>query len=543
MLGLAEWSWWISEPGSPGFRDRAWQWTALPPTLGGHVLGAWSIDLADRVIPRAPWPGIVTTQTLSAATDSVQSVPLGAGASGGFGGTLSTLETTPATPTGWRTRSVLYLASGADGYTDNGLSIERGDSLRLARIETVASDRGTTGSLGNSGRHEWQAFVRSQWGRHRVEGGFVHRGEALRLVSNEEQSAGGEGGWATYTYLRPSWVGRLGFERAYDHHHSFGGELLESLRDSQSDLSFLEIVASAGAWTLAGRAEVTEAQVRRQGEGAFFQDARWGWATVSASRALGGGRATAALGGGRHGGIDQNTYAPSLEWRSAPGAFEVRAAAARVLWAAWSDLAAGEEPFLQSTWAGTVDAHWRTGTRALRGWVMAGRTEDRAILTRAPIEELWLREGIRVDPDPYPFALAGGEARWVRGNWSFAGEGYGLTRPESVEQARVDPAWGGRALGEYRTGFFGGDLGLRARFGVEAVGARESEAIDPRTIPAYATVMAGLTLTLADATFHALVRNLEDQRRPEPWIDPGTGSEAIGTGVEYRFAFTVRLSN
>src|SRR5438477_12891325 len=135
------------------------------------------------------------------------------------------------------------------------------------------------------------------------------------------------------------------------------------------------------------------------------------------------------------------------------------------------------------------------------------------------------------------------DAAWHGRRFGWIAEGFGLARPASLAQPRVDPSWGARSEAEYRAQFFGGDLGVRFRAGVEVVGARESEALGSRTLPAYATSIAGVTATLADAVIAFRVRNLENRVHEETWLDTSTLTEALGTGRELRFMVTVRLAN
>ncbi len=50
-----------------------------------------------------------------------------------------------------------------------------------------------------------------------------------------------------------------------------------------------------------------------------------------------------------------------------------------------------------------------------------------------------------------------------------------------------------------------------------------------------------LVLILADVTVVTDVRGLEDERRPEVWIHPDTGLEALGPGREFRITLSWRL--
>jgi hypothetical protein len=91
---------------------------------------------------------------------------------------------------------------------------------------------------------------------------------------------------------------------------------------------------------------------------------------------------------------------------------------------------------------------------------------------------------------------------------------------------------------------FVGDLGVRLRVEGAAVGARDSKTGGPETrLPAYWTGTAMALLTISDVTAVLAWGNLENQRHPEPWIDPQTGQLALGPGRQFRLSLTWRLMN
>ena len=159
-----------------------------------------------------------------------------------------------------------------------------------------------------------------------------------------------------------------------------------------------------------------------------------------------------------------------------------------------------------------------------------GRSYDRALLSRAPLEELWLRAGHRRDPDPFDFGLLRAAAVWDLPAGRFSAEGFALSRDRSRAQAEIDPGYGGRTAAEGRFRVFGGDLEVWLRLGADLVGRRESEAEPPRRLGAYVTSHAEAILTLSDFTLSISMRGLEDRPQPQSWISSLTGREALGPG-------------
>jgi hypothetical protein len=111
----------------------------------------------------------------------------------------------------------------------------------------------------------------------------------------------------------------------------------------------------------------------------------------------------------------------------------------------------------------------------------------------------------------------------------------------STLQPQVDPSRGGRVLAELGFKLFQGDLAVRPRLEVWAVGPRESEATPSHPLPAYGSIRAALELTLADATLLIDGRNLADRRATRTWVDTITGIEASGPGRELRVTLIWRL--
>jgi hypothetical protein len=209
----------------------------------------------------------------------------------------------------------------------------------------------------------------------------------------------------------------------------------------------------------------------------------------------------------------------------------------------WSDLAAGQDAFLQSTWKGGGELAWRDGRRQLAaGWVM-GRTLDRALLARFPFEELWLRQGFGRDPEPFDFGLATASADWHGRMVSAHGEVFGLLRDEDAPQATVDPDRGGRLSVETGFSAFAGDLGVKLRGEVAALSGHENPVPDGPWVAGDWTYGLTTSLTLSDAVITMRFRNLENERRILPWTVPATGEAALGGGFEFRLGLAWRLYN
>lgn len=542
--GLPDAAAWWSLPGRPGTTGQAWFGTAFPRTIAGLAVGAWSVDMPGRVELGSPFPGVLSVSSTLATYDSITVVPLAGAAREGFMGTLATAIAVPEVVEERRTRGVIHFSGGSFGFDDNALAIERGDSLNWTRAEVSTGSHLAAGSLDRSGRHQWQVATRWSRAAHRIEAGFGHRGSALLVRGGEEQAARGGAGYVRYRNAnRGRWWG-FGAERGYDVHESFGGFLSRSRRDAQTNRGDLGAGVRGERITFDARFHAAESEVRRLGEdNAFENGARWAYGSASVAMDAGPGRVEGAVGAGRHGALDQLDVAPSLTYRIDRAQWSVRTGVTRALWAVWSDLEPGETPFLQSTWAGVADARIQGRSHVLRGFAVAGRSRDRALVSRQPIEELWLREGFHTDPDPYTFVLVGASGEWRRGRFDVRGEGYGLARSDNPGAVAVDPSFGMRAESGYRMSFFEGDLGVFARLGAEAVGPRESEALEARELPAHVTSYASAAVTLADAVIALCVRNLEDRIREETWLDSATLSEAVSAGREFRFMVTLKLAN
>lgn len=539
-------SWW-GAPGRAGYApDLAWG-TDYPWVFAGHVRGAWALRDA-WLPPTGPFPGVSGSRVPLGWLDSLAIEPGTVGAWEGFDATLAQarpVRDPPRRRPDGRTRAVtdLVLSSGTSAYDANALAIARGDSASGLRVGALSWNRGGLGALGAMGRHQVEASGRWTRGRHGIEGTLGQAGSAASLVAGVEQSGSGAGGSLRYGLDLERYDLRFELARGYDHHESFGSLLAYSRRDAHQRTASGEILARSGAW--GARVEVREALIVRVSEGLGEDERRATslWVAARMDRRRGPAGLHAALGAGRHDAVKRTEVAPSLAFDFGEGSVTGRAYAGRVVAPVWADLGPGTAPFLQSTWLGGFKLGWR-GSQANgeAGWVM-GRTRDRAVVTRWPLEELWLREGFRPDPDSYDFALATSAGQWSWRSWRARGEAYWLLRDAGTAQAQVDRRRGGRASLE--TGFraFAGDLGVRVRGELELVSGRALATGTPGWVAGHATTGVGVGLTLADAVVTFGLRNLEDRRRPLPWVDPSTGEEALGEGMEFRFGLTWRLYN
>jgi hypothetical protein len=172
-----------------------------------------------------------------------------------------------------------------------------------------------------------------------------------------------------------------------------------------------------------------------------------------------------------------------------------------------------------------------------------GRTTDRAIAARRPIEEAWLRAGLRAENGSHEFGLLTVDGEWRGVAWSAGGGAFALARDVSALQARVDPAAGARGFVGWGFRAFQNDLGVELRAEAEAIGEREVEALPGRSLPAHVTSAVAASFALADARVTLRVRNLEDRPRDEVWLDARTGEPARGPGRAFVFAMIWRLSN
>jgi hypothetical protein len=508
------------------------------------VRGTWALDESDA--EARPFPGVRAARSPLAWHDSLTVTTGGDGWSGFDAGLVKArLFHAPLLPdANGRTRALgdLALGSGVGGYDENALWLRRGDSLSFVEGGAEGWKFDGLGPYGPAGRHQYGGAGAWDRNRVRIEGAFTERGAAASLLGGEEQSVGGASGRAGVGYGWGRQQLALSLGRAYDTHESFGGLLDYSRRDARQRWAALEWRGDS-AWS--ARLDVRDAHVARVSElsGRQAWDATSAWLALGAELRGSASHVTAGLGIGRHGELEGTEVAPSLAIGFAEAPFEMRLFAERVVTPVWSDLAAGEEAFLQSTWAGGVDlgAHSPRRGGARIGWLL-GRTHDRAVVERLPLEDLWLRSGFRRDPSTYEFSLFTGSAELTGGWWGVGAETFALLRDRSTIQPNVDPSRGGRSFVEAHWHAFRGDLGVRLRGELEATGGRESEAL-ALALPHEVTYGVGAAFSLADVIVTLRIRNLSDQRTPQTWIDSFTGIEALSPGREVRFSAGWRFFN
>lgn len=534
----------------------SWLGLGWPWTIAGHTVGAWSLTEPARAPAEVPPPGVISMQTALVWYDSVTVGMDTDAAWRGYGAALAS-ATGESQPTP-KSHTIVDLRDGDFGFDDNALSIVRADSLRWLGGEAVAGSRRELGPLVLSGWHQWGAGGGITRGRHSLEVTFRQRASSAALTDLEEQATNGRSGSASYRYRAPRFEFGLRGERGIDRHESLGA-LIPSVRDGGQSGVIGEMFLGDADARLGGRVEWRRTRVERRTLDTDENFALIGntlWGSGRAERRFGDGHLVLDVGAGRHGPLDRYDWAPGLSYRFHAGPLGARIGAERLLAPVWSDLAPGTAAFMQQTWTGIMELDGgATRARHLHASVLFGRTTDRAIVHRLPLDEVWLRLGIHRDAEPYDFGLV-----VLRGVWgatrgiSVGAEGFGLTRDKSAAQASIDPAVSGRSWLEWRGAAFRGDLGILLRAEVDGVGERTSEgAIEglcgdpdvqtPRRLAGYLTLGAGAGFTLAKAIISVRVRNLENRRLEQPWLDCSTGTEALGPGREYRLALTAYLSN
>ena len=541
-------AWW-SRPGDPAWTPDADWGTAFPRTLAGHVRGGWTLTEPARAHGYSVFPGVFGSRSSIAWFDSV-SVARGPGAAwrgweaaqvelAGDGGPA-------ALPGGTlpRARGDFTYLNGTSGFEEYALSVQRGDSLGWLRAESSSWECGGIGPTAISGRHSWGGTAGVARGMHTLGAAVEQRGHAARLVSGEEQSVSGGSGYGSWEIRRGLHAFALRAGRGEDVHESFGGTLDVSRREAERERAEIAWHHADPDLPVAARLEWSHERVTRIDTSRTGPDASALWAAVRGEGRLGDGRLELSVGAGQHQGVDRFEIAPSVAYAFVTPVFDGRLTVERVLAPVWTDLAPGQGAFLQSTWA----AGLQIGARSPRlgaarlAWRM-GRTRDRAVASRAPIEELWLRRGFRVDPRRYDFGLLTGAAEWGGPTLGAGAGGFVLARRASPAQPLVDPGHGARAWAEGGGRFFSGDLGVALRLEAAMVGPRESEASPSRRLDGYVTLGATVTFTLVDVIVTVAGRNLEDEIHPLTWVDPSTGLEAIGARREMVFTLTWRLFN
>ena len=542
-------SWW-GEPGRVGWLPGAWLGLAPPVPLAGLVVGGWHLDEPGRAPSSTPWPGVCQVRSPLAWYDSLEVRGMDGSARQGFDGALAGLRGHTAAGE-QRARATFSFVNGSAGLDENAITLARGDSLRGFGVDVASGKRGALGGVQSAGRHQWGVRTNLTRGRHQIEASIAQRGAATQLAGLEEQSASGQSGAAAWRWQRGRSNWNAAFLRGLDRHESSGGLLAYSEREAQETHLSAGFGQSREGREVGARVEWTEASVRRFAAGEFSRESRALWGAVHARLPAVGGRLDLALGAGRHGGVDRFDVAPSAEYQVRARGFDAALGLERVLSPIWADLAPGTEPFLQRAWIGTL----RLAKAEPRAWrarasLRAGRVYSRALLERLPLEELWLRRGLRAEFGTYDLALAEGGLEWEGGHAGAGLEGYGLAHrstatPEGVARAPgSDPDAGFRAWLGGSVTLFGGDLGVELRGEAAGVSAREAQVEPLRRVPGFVTcaVVGQLTL-LRDAVIVVRARNLEDRVRTELWTDSATGLPALAERRNLTLSFVWRLFN
>jgi hypothetical protein len=222
--------------------------------------------------------------------------------------------------------------------------------------------------------------AREQPAQHR---GAIDRGaRGLCVVSLRRASGGGF---------------ELDYARARSRYESFADYFDQSIRSATNE-RFAGSMWHRSGFT--GSLEYRKEHVLRSLSDEFDAHAHSLWGTFGWSGVLGAGRLDATLGAGTHQALDNKLYpAPSVSYEVQGNGFTARAGIERVLHAQWVDLVLDVNPFLQSTWAGVLDLNLgSTPQRHARLTYLAGRTRDRIIINRTPLEEFALRTGAFPDP-------------------------------------------------------------------------------------------------------------------------------------------------
>jgi hypothetical protein len=547
-------AWW-AQPGEPGWTPSSYLGIPFLPTLAGHVTGAWSERDPGAAPSALPWPGVPARRPIAWSDSAASALGLGSAWSG-FDGSLGGVAA-PRTQFDRRTaHGVFRFATGDLGVDQNSLAFERGDSLAWGRVEAAAGKRGAVGPLGLAGAHLWGAALGTTRGRHRFDAEFAQRGYGAELFERtEREAASGQSGSIGWRWNGGTRYVGARLERGFDGHQSYDDGsnfyLLYSRRDAQESRARLEAGQTLGRAALDARFEVADAEVRRltpQGDPAFNlldqsfdrRERAW-WSALGATTPVADGVLRADLGLGYSRALDRTLLAPGLGFAFGDARLGGRVLAMRVVRPVWSDLFAGQAPFLQNTWGGGFELRG-AGAAARRSWtasagLLVGVTRDRAIWLRHPIQDLALRFGALPDPSRTGFALATSGVDWRRGAWGIGVSGFALGRDPSAAQAQVDPNVGARTHLDTRFALFKGDLGVHLRVESAWVGARQSEATSAR-LPGYATSSASAGFTLGDARIVLAARNLEDVAHEEGWLDPRTGAIAKGPRRDVSLAVT-----
>jgi hypothetical protein len=544
-------AWWAADGRAGWAPDMEWLGVSYPWVLAGLVRGAWSLNEPDRMPAVHAGPGLEAAHAPLTWFDSLDVARTGgSGAWQGFEGAMVPVNgrvfgTERATNPGVRTVTMFSFARGSSAAEENTLALARTDSLSSFRYEVASGQRGAVGPYEDAGAHRYGLSARIDRGAQRFEARFAHRGEAMSITGGAAaENAMGAGGAVAWSLRHPADVLRLELRRATDWHESFGDSIYPSRRDQDDNGAEVSWLHGSGNSHLDVRATAWKSHVRRNTLDFEEEDDKttgW-WAAVRGTRPWSGLAADAALGLGAQDATGGLVMAPSAGLSTRPGPITGQLRVERIVTPVWTDLAPGVAPFLQDTWTGAVTLAAGDSARHFRVTGRVGRTLNRAVASRFPLEELWLRIGYSMDPQPYPFALVSFESSWSGSHWGSSLEGFALARPYHTIQSSVDPVNGLRASLDAGKRLFKNELDVRVRVTGALVGARQSEATGAWFDP-YATFNLAGVFTLSDATLVIEGLGVENHAQPLTWIDPRTGVSALGPGLESRVSFSWRLFN
>src|SRR5262245_36077885 len=559
----------------------------LPFTWMGHVAGG--VGRRDEILPAFwPWPGMEEIAAPGTWYDSLAVVTGENSGWRGFEASFVELRMLSRPTRAPGPRAAFTLVSGSSSQDRAGLYLQRGGARTWFRAGTLNEERSGTGLLESHGQHVWFTEVGVRRGDHLVAGAFSQRGVAgsTRVDFGDveffpppritppfgalQEDARGEAGSARWLWTKGGRELRATLTRSHDHRESYEPitEVLFAEREAQRNAFELEWSRTSGGATdttarnvsatrrLAVRVAGAREEARRSEDfirgdpdpNPAFQARRQAlWLAVSDRRPLLGGELELQLGAGYDDtpsrSDERSQLAPSGTWRLTEGGRRWKLHAGRIVTPVWSDLAPGQQAFMQDIWfagvslgAGNVESAWFEAS------ALGTETANRALIVRMPVRDVsirygWTQEGVRIQDGQVSLALG---ARV--GPFGADASGYARVRPAGSTFANVDPAQGARGGLETRFKLFTGDLAVRLRGEAAWVGERDTEALPgysspPVPLPAYATYSASASFALGDATIHVRGWNLEDQPHQQVWSDPSRGlpgAPGTGSGRQYR---------